>query len=267
MALRVLQWYGMLAFAVHSIYSFFFFFFSLPFCFLCCDLPILLQIQAAPKSAFKSCWSPVVSLCQKARACCSAQFSCTLAIPVFPVVTRASSRSCRCRASKNLSQLGTGCAGHPGGTGKRWFCQTLCASAASKLSREGFWVLLCFLSSRICAHKWSELKKGLPHLWIFKSPVCSFSEDLWILWYCGVFLVRIVKENPHSHQHELLRNLQSEQVALSTPTVWVGAHCCQLSTTVCCVWMVGKQPPAKNRNVSWISCIATGIFVHLWSVS
>lgn len=174
----------------------------------------------------KECFQILLESCgvtlPKARACCSAQFSCTVAIPVFPVATRASSRSCRCRASKNLSQLGTGCAGHPGGTGKRRFCQTLCASAASKLSREGFWVLLCFLSSRICAHKWDELEKGLPHLWLFESPICSFPRRFMGFHGIVVFSWWELLKKPHTHQHELLRNLQSEQVALSTPTVSVG---------------------------------------------
>lgn len=50
----------------------------------------------------------------------------------------------RSKASRNLSQLGNR-AGHPSGAGKRRFCQTLCTTAASRLSSEVF--LLCFLSN------------------------------------------------------------------------------------------------------------------------
>lgn len=94
-------------------------------------------------------------------------------LPPVPAADRRSC-SCRCKASKNLLQLGSSCAGHPGETGKRRLCQTLCTAAASKLSSEVFWVLLWFLSNRMWAHKWDELEKVLHHLQFFESPVCPF---------------------------------------------------------------------------------------------
>lgn len=48
----------------------------------------------------------------------------------------------------------------------------------------------------------------------------------------------------HIPQHNLLRNLQSEQVALSTQTVSVGElHIAASFPTKCCVFMGGKQAP------------------------
>lgn len=109
-----------------------------------------------------------VVLCRTCFSCCSQ----------FQQQAGGRSCSCRCKASKNLSQLGSSCAGHPGGIRERRFCQTLCVAEASRLSSEVFWELLCFLSSRMYAHKWGELEKGLPHLQLLKSPVCSFSRSM-----------------------------------------------------------------------------------------
>lgn len=86
-ALRVLQWHGMLAFAVHSVYSIFLFVFSAEICQYFCRCRQHQTVLSNPAGVPWSHFAPLPKL----RAC-SAQFRGAVAVPVFPVAPSASSR-------------------------------------------------------------------------------------------------------------------------------------------------------------------------------
>lgn len=153
-----------------------FFFFS--FCFLCCNLPILLQIYQAPNRAFKSCWSPVVSLCPCARSllctvelhCGHTCFSCCHQCQqqAGGAATAGAKPAWPCHSWEIAvlgTQVGQGTEGFP-----KLFPLQQPPNSPVKYSGS------CCVSSAIERDFTSGMnwKKGLAHLWLFKSPLCSF---------------------------------------------------------------------------------------------
>lgn len=118
----------------------------------------------------------------------------------------------------------------------------------------------------MCVHKWDELEKVLSHLGLSESHVLLSQKIYEISWCCGVFLVRIVEKLIFlsiTFSEICSQNKWHYPLKLS---VWV--NCTLLPAfQQSAVYLWGENRHQQQWEYVLISSNATGVFVHLWTVS